>query len=335
MLEQEFVCVRLVKMNGVDLQQFQFDYDLTWAAFFLNADGAIYGRYGTRAGGKTNATTHISIASLKKTMYRALEVHRGYPANIAQLAGKRGAPLDFRFVEDSPVKNRKEAHCVHCHHVRADFQRLKYEQRKLTANDLWVYPLPENIGLQMDVDDGLRVREVTANSPAAKSGIRAADELVLMNRQRLLSQADIQWVLNQSPAQAKLAVTFTRGRRTLEKTVKLSGDWKQSDLSWRESSWALRPGLWTMPLSDSQKREKDIPINTPALRIKWVFGKDSAAKKAGLRDGDIIVAVDGQAPPLTEGQFMASVRLNHPLGDKLRLTLLRGGQREEIVMDME
>jgi predicted metalloprotease with PDZ domain len=322
-------------MNGVDLQLFQFDYDQTWVAFFMNADGTIYGRYGTRAGGKTNATTHISLASLKKSMQRALALHRGYPANKAELAGKSGAPLDFRFVEDSPVKNRKEAHCVHCHHVREDLQKLKWQQQRLTGDDVWVYPLPENIGLKLDVDDGLRISAVTPGSPAAQAGLAVGDELLRLNGQRLISQADIQWVLHHVPAQTKLTVNFKRGSQMLEKTLSLSSAWKESDLSWRESSWALRPGLWTVPMSDGQKLEKGIPADALGLRVKWVFGKDSAATKAGLRDGDIIVAVDGKTAAMTEGQFIAYVRLNHPPADKVRLTLLRGGKREDVLMQLE
>ena len=40
--------MRLVRITGVDLRLFEFDYDLTWFAFFLSADGAVYGRYGGR-----------------------------------------------------------------------------------------------------------------------------------------------------------------------------------------------------------------------------------------------------------------------------------------------
>lgn len=43
---EEFVKVRVVKMNGVDIGLFQFDFDLTWMCFFMNANGFIYGRYG-------------------------------------------------------------------------------------------------------------------------------------------------------------------------------------------------------------------------------------------------------------------------------------------------
>ena len=45
----QFVCVRLVQANTIDLTRFQFDFDLTFAAFFLNADLTIYGRFGSRS----------------------------------------------------------------------------------------------------------------------------------------------------------------------------------------------------------------------------------------------------------------------------------------------
>src|SRR5436190_1481215 len=35
-------------MRGVNLDVFDFDYDLTGAGFFLNADEKVYGRYGGR-----------------------------------------------------------------------------------------------------------------------------------------------------------------------------------------------------------------------------------------------------------------------------------------------
>ncbi|MBI3463682.1 MAG: PDZ domain-containing protein [Planctomycetes bacterium] len=359
-LEREFVCVRVVQMKGVDLRTFQFDYDQTWAAFFLNADGSIYGRYGTRAGGKEHATTHISLASLKKAMHtraggkehatthislaslkkamqRALELHRGYPANKAQLAGKLGQQPEYQYAEQIPtaVAKAKQRHCIHCHNVTEDLRQTKYEQKRLAASDIWVYPLPENVGLKMDVDDGLRVEVVTPESPAAQAGILAGDELVTMNGQRLISQADIQWVLHHAPAKGQVTVTLNRGGQLLRETIVPSGRWKETDLSWRESSWALRPGLWTLPLSEAEKREKGIPGDALGLFVKWVPPRATLAKQAGLRDGDVIVAVDGQTAPMNESQFIAYVRLHHLLGDTVALTLLRGDRREDVKMQVE
>jgi S1-C subfamily serine protease len=49
----------------------------------------------------------------------------------------------------------------------------------------------------------------------------------------------------------------------------------------------------------------------------------------------VIVAVDSRTAPMTESQFMAYVRLNHPPGDSVRLTVLRGQQKEELTMRLE
>jgi len=335
-LDQEFVCVRLVQMKGVDLELFQFDYDQTWAAFFLNADGTIYGRYGTRAGTKTNATTHISIPSLKKAMQRALELHKGYPANKAQLAGKRGGPVEYRFIDKQILGGGKgHHHCFHCHHVTEEVRRVKYQANRLSAADLWIYPLPENIGLKMDVDDGLRVKSVVPESPAARVGILADDELVLMNGQRLISQADLQWALHNAPVETQLTTVLKRAGQSLQKTITLSGSWKETDLSWRESSWALRPGLQTVPLSPEQKQTGNISADALALRVKWILPKAAYVKEAGLREGDLIVAVDGKTAAMNESQWLAYVRLNHRPGDTVRLTLRRGSQTEDVLLPVK
>ena len=47
-MADKFVRVRLVKIAGMDLRRFEFDCDLNWFAFLLNADETIYGRYGGR-----------------------------------------------------------------------------------------------------------------------------------------------------------------------------------------------------------------------------------------------------------------------------------------------
>ncbi len=48
-LLEKFVCVRQVSTNGLDLDTFQYDTDQSFAIFMLNADGTIYGRFGTRS----------------------------------------------------------------------------------------------------------------------------------------------------------------------------------------------------------------------------------------------------------------------------------------------
>src|SRR5437764_5356895 len=46
-LLDQFVGVRIMHANGLDLSLFQYDTDQSMATFFLNPDLTIYGRYGT------------------------------------------------------------------------------------------------------------------------------------------------------------------------------------------------------------------------------------------------------------------------------------------------
>src|SRR5438093_12015904 len=72
-LAEKFVLVRLTKIEGVDLRLFEFDYDLTWIVFFLNADEQIYGRYGGRDA--ASAESRISLAGLRNAMQAALDAY--------------------------------------------------------------------------------------------------------------------------------------------------------------------------------------------------------------------------------------------------------------------
>src|SRR5262245_40965952 len=70
----QFVCVRIVHANGMDLSLFQFDYDQSWAAFFLNPDLTIYGRYGTRSH-QTESDYDVSLEGFADSMSAALVWH--------------------------------------------------------------------------------------------------------------------------------------------------------------------------------------------------------------------------------------------------------------------
>jgi membrane-associated protease RseP (regulator of RpoE activity) len=326
--------VRVVTIDDLDLGLFQFDYDQTWCAVFLNADGTIYGRYGTRAAGGEKSATHISVASFRKTMQRALQLHKGYPSNKEQLTGKRGPKPEYRAPKDIPRVQRR--HCIECHEVRGNVLRHKWKAKRLTAADIWPYPLPENLGLQMDVDDGLRVKTVAPDSPAARAGIAAGDELVTLDGQPLISQADIQWVLHRAPVETKVVAALKRGSKELRKTITLSGTWKESDLSWRASTGpGLRYGLSTVPLSDAEKKQAKLADDRLALMVKHMVAERTAGlRKAGLRVGDVIIAVDGKSHAMTESQFLAYVRLNHGPDDQVKLTVLRGKERVELAVPM-
>jgi hypothetical protein len=341
-LEDKFVCVRVIQTNGLDLKLFQYDYDNSWAAMFMNADGTIYGRYGTRTTSGPQSDWFHNVPSFRKSMERALEVHKGYPGNKESLAGKVGKAPDYPVPEKIPGLADKGARaatrqsCIHCHMVREYQLRAKWQDKKLTLEDLWVYPMPNRIGLKIDDKDGLTVQGVTADTPASKAGLKEGDELVRLNGQPLLSLADIQWVLHNVPAETTLKATVKRKGETLDKEIALKGNWKESDIGWRASSWyGLRQGLKTEPLPAAEREKRGIEGDKLALAVKGMFGKGAPKlQQAGLRVGDVIVAVDGKTPAMTESQFLVDLRLRHGPDDSVRLTVLRGDRRMELTVPM-
>src|SRR5436305_11878061 len=97
-------------MRGVDLDLFDFDYDLTWMAFFLGSDGRVLGRYGGRDA--DSAEGRVSLAGLRYAMAAALEAHRrgAGPAPAAT-----NAP---RTAEQLPAAARlPQTACIRCHQV--------------------------------------------------------------------------------------------------------------------------------------------------------------------------------------------------------------------------
>src|SRR5262245_18573971 len=103
-------------MRGVDLDGFDFDYDLTWAALILNADGRVYGPYGGRT--PDSASGHHSLAGLRHALDAALAAHRREPP-----AAKAGPPRRPHTAEQYPAAARlSPGACIHCHNV-SEFRR--------------------------------------------------------------------------------------------------------------------------------------------------------------------------------------------------------------------
>ena len=89
-----------------------------------------------------------------------------------------------------------------------------------------------------------------------------------------------------------------------------------------------------MPKLKSEELEKaGLPPTMNAVKAKWINTKEKAgreAKKAGLRQNEIVVAGDGNPLPETSQQFSLYVKLNFKPGDDLPLTVWRNGKRVEL-----
>lgn len=342
---EKFVRVRVIQGNALDLNLFQFDYDLTFGAFFLNADRAIYGRYGTRSDQK-EAERDISLEGFAKAMEAALALHEIYPANQAALAGKTGPRPAYATPEKfpalagnySPTLNNKGTEivksCIHCHQIREAERKVpRSAGRPLPDDLLYPWPMPDVVGLIMDPKEMAKVTRVVPGSQAARDGFQNGDEILTLAGQPLISTADLQWVLHSAKDPVRLPAEVRRGGRTVNLQLNLAAGWrKASDIAWRVTSWDLRRsafgGMKMDVMNDSQLRQRGLPANSLGLEIKHVgqYGEHARAKQAGFRKDDILIAVEGKTAPMNESQLLAYL-IAKPPGAKIPVTVLRGNQR--------
>ena len=349
----QFVCVRLVQANAMDLTLFQFDYDLTFAVFFMNADKTIYGRFGSRSDQK-EAARDISIEGFREALATALEWHRGYPANRASLAGKQSLPPRFNTPDEYPslrgkyqpkldYEGKVVQSCMHCHQIReAERKWWRAQGKPMPDEVIYPWPMPGVIGLEFDPAAKARIKSVAKDSAAARAGFKAGDELLSLEGQPLLSIADAQWVLQNADAPARLRARVQRDRRQRDITVTLPADWRrQADISWRTTSWDLRRiatgGLVLKELSPAERGKASLKDSDLALLVHYVgeYGEHAAGKRAGFKKGDIIVSADGKTSRFTESEFIGWLLQNKPAGTKVPVTVLRAGERVNLELPVQ
>ncbi|QDT44992.1 serine endoprotease [Gimesia alba] len=348
-LMDQFVRVRLISTNGLDLSLFQYDYDQSFAVFLLNADRTIYGRFGTRSH-HTLWSEDVSIEGLAQAMQGALKLHANYDTVKASLKDKQGKQPEVSSPEKFPLlagKYRSRINektdivksCIHCHQV-GDAQRDFYlrQQKPLPERILFQYPHPKILGLILDPTQKATVKEVEENSIASKSGFQPGDEILTLSGQPLLSIADVQWVLHHAGEQDKLKADVKRNGKPLKLTIALPKGWKRSDdLSWRVSSWPLRRmvlgGAVLEPTTAEQRKQAGLTEDAPmALHIRGLgkYGLHATARRSGFKVGDIIIGFNGKTDLARETDLLAyGVNALQP-GQTAEVTVVRGKKQVQL-----
>ena len=342
-LSEQFVNVRLVKCNSLDLHLFQFDYDLTFGVFFLNPDKTIYARYGTRTG--MNADDDVAIEGLAETMRAVLRLHEQYPNNAETLAAKqpletaRSVPEEYpsldHFKSELDYSGNVAKSCIHCHQVR-DAARLEFRMNEKPLPEKLLYPFPSAkvLGLKFDPQSRSSIAQVDLDTAAARAGFQSGDSIQSVDGNSIASEADFGWLLHNTESGARtLRVAIKRAGNDREIALKLPENWRQgTDLSWRPTSWDMRRmatgGMTLVPLNKRQRANSKIADGKMALRADHVgmYGNHARAKKAGLRKGDIIVSFDGRDDLMTENSLIEYAIQEKISGDQVEIRFQRNGK---------
>ena len=147
--------------------------------------------------------------------------------------------------------------------------------------------LAESFGL--DRPTGALVSQVIANSPAEKYGIKAGDVILSFNGKAIKDSANLPPMVGQVPVGSNAKVKILRDKRykTLDVVIeKLPEDDESKPSPHKKESQGNRIGLEMSDLSPAEQNKLG-----QGVRVVRVF-PNSAAHKAGIRSGDIILEID-------------------------------------------
>lgn len=351
-LLDQFVCVRVINANALELAKFQFDFDLSFSTLFFEGDGTLLARFGSWRHQKDQQDTNVK--GYMATMKAVLDLHALYPATRGLLEGKQAKPLKWATPVDMPVlaaKYERELNwdgqvvqsCVHCHQI-GDAMRADYRNRGEMIPTSLIFPMPatETIGIQLDTESAGRVVAVDAGSPAGEAGVQAGDDLIGLGGQRIVSLADAAWALHNAPESGAIEAIVRRGGENQTLSIDLPQDWRfQSDISRRVGTWPMRGmatgGLRLEALPLEEKSRLGIEADGMALKVLSAgkYGPHGEARKAGFLPDDILVEVEGIAGDMSEGEFIGRLLQAYPKKKSVPTEVLREGKRVKLRLPMQ
>ena len=212
----------------------------------------------------------------------------------------------------------------------ADMQRKMQKSIRVSMNAAFL-----GVSSRKAEKGGATVLEVTAGSPAEKAGIKKGDIIIKVNESKIESPESLYSTIHNLKPGDKVKVVFTRDGKEQTVTATLDkADYKSKDFNYNYN-FRMPP----MPDMDGMNMGPWGP-HQPKLGIKAQDAEDgkgvnilevedsSAAAKAGLRKGDIILQFDGEEVNSTNeliDQLQEARRKS-----AIKVKILRGGVNQEL-----
>jgi hypothetical protein len=332
---KNYVCVRITDMTGMNLNLFNFDFDLTFTTLLMNPDGKIYHRFGSR--NDEDAMSWISMEALTRVMDLTIKEHTAY-----SIKPDFKTPPVKKIEDFKAYKLVKHKGCVRCHQVHDAMQAQLKADNKWSKEDLWIYPDPKRLGLKFDPVIQNKITE--SSSFAAKAGLKKGDLILKAGDQNILTISDLVFHLhNLQNKKTNLALTAMRGSKKANVTVSLPDNWKAvtpEEYSWRPTMWGIspKPGFGGDLLVDQQLSRLKLPKGSFAFRVRYIvtWGDFSHtgrnAIKAGIKKGDIIYKIDGKSDFKDLKHYHSWFRFSHKPGDIVTFDIFRGAKKMTIKM---
>ncbi|MDQ6705440.1 MAG: PDZ domain-containing protein [Acidobacteriota bacterium] len=323
-LMSQYVCVRIPRMDDVDLGLFDYDRYNALYFFIMNADEQIYMRYGGRD--SVSQDSYLNLSSLELALKKGLELHDQCQQGKLPRTG-RPKPVFAREMPLLVERTFAKGNCVECHLI-GDFQNIQKELDGTLdkVRDMYRSPDLKTTGISLDVPKGLAVKE--AQGPAQSAGMRSGDRIAALNGTPVWTFGDLQYRYDKVPRNStQVQMTVVRDGKPVELSIALPLRWWWTDIRYRQLTIDPRVYFESRPLTDAEKREYGLDQEGFASMVKHVDGFAQTMNSHDLHVGDIVFAVDGVQRDQFANTAEFYIKLRKTAGATVKLDLIRDGKR--------
>jgi serine protease Do len=204
--------------------------------------------------------------------------------------------------------------------------------------------------LKLKEERGVEVTMVDQDAPAGKAGVKEHDVILEFNGTPVESEEQLRRLIRETPPGRSVTLGISRDGSPLKINVQLA-DRGKSVSEAMPKVFAL-PRVREIPKIEIPGYTFQVQTYSPTLGIQTeslnqqlaeFFGvkegvlvrsveKGSAAEKAGLKAGDVIVRADNER--LTERSDLSRILRNHRDGGKLSLGIVRDKHEQTVMVDL-
>ncbi|MSQ58440.1 MAG: DegQ family serine endoprotease [Betaproteobacteria bacterium] len=169
--------------------------------------------------------------------------------------------------------------------------------------------------------EGALVAEIEKGGPAGMAGVEAGDVILAYNGKPIRDSRDLPPLVGATRPGAQAKVKIWRGGKELEIAIKV-GEFSPEKVMARGepgSGSANKLGLVVEDLSSSQQKQLGVPGGALVRQAK------GAAQKAGVRQGDVVVSLNGEK--ITSASQLDSLAGSASGGRPVALLIQRNEQR--------
>jgi S1-C subfamily serine protease len=190
---------------------------------------------------------------------------------------------------------------------------------------------------ELKADFGVLVGDVSEGSPAEKAGIREDDVIQYFNSDKIRRTQDLTRRVRETRPGTKVKIGLVRESKTMEVEAEI-GRLHRSDIiaGGRDAGRSRHSGRGILgvrlhEINPDLSGYFKVKENEGALVME--VEEDGPAEKAGIKAGDVIVEIEGDA--VAGPEDVAEILSGRDEGDEVEITLIRRGIRQTVKAEVE